>query len=100
MKMMLRVSAVALLLLLSVGCTTVTSSSLPALSAAPSSLPSPSAQTTCTYRHAANGGWLPDPSCTPGALNPDVTQATIASTICKTGWTATVRPPLSVTEPQ
>jgi hypothetical protein len=26
------------------------------------------------------------------ALNPDVTQATIASTICTTGWTRTVRP--------
>lgn len=28
----------------------------------------------------------------PGALNQDVTQATIATTICKSGWTATVRP--------
>jgi hypothetical protein len=34
---------------------------------------------------------------TPGALNPDVTQATIASTICKRGWTRTVRPPVSYT---
>ena len=25
-------------------------------------------------------------------LNPDVTQATIVSTICQTGWTRTVRP--------
>src|SRR5437764_2848091 len=29
---------------------------------------------------------------TPGTLNPDVTQATIASTICVRGWTKTVRP--------
>lgn len=36
---------------------------------------------------------------TPGATNPAVTQATIATTICKRGWTATVRPPLSYTEP-
>ncbi|MEU9076503.1 hypothetical protein ACFYUY_06935 [Kitasatospora sp. NPDC004745] len=40
---------------------------------------------------------LPDPSCTPGAYNPDVTQATIGRTICVSGWTATVRPPTSYT---
>ena len=40
----------------------------------------------------------PDPSCTPGALNPAVTQATIDRTICVEGWTATVRPPESITE--
>jgi len=34
---------------------------------------------------------------TPGALNPDVTQATIRSTICRRGWTKTVRPPTSFT---
>lgn len=34
---------------------------------------------------------------TPGALNPDVTQATIARTICVRGWTRTVRPPVSYT---
>ena len=42
----------------------------------------------------------PDPTCTPGALNPAVTQATIDQTICVGGWTATVRPPESVTEPE
>ena len=36
-------------------------------------------------------------SRTPGALNPDVTQATIGSTICRAGWTRTVRPPVSYT---
>jgi hypothetical protein len=40
----------------------------------------------------------PDPSCTPGALNPAVTQATINSTICVAGWTKTVRPPENITE--
>ncbi|MFJ4189122.1 hypothetical protein [Kitasatospora sp. NPDC089509] len=40
---------------------------------------------------------LPDPSCTPGAYNPAVTQATIGQTICVSGWTATVRPPTSYT---
>src|SRR5919204_1718940 len=34
----------------------------------------------------------------PGALNPDVTQANIHSTICVTGWTATVRPPPEYTD--
>jgi hypothetical protein len=34
---------------------------------------------------------------TPGVLNPDVTQATIRSTICTRGWTKTVRPPVSYT---
>jgi hypothetical protein len=42
----------------------------------------------------------PDPRCTPGALNPHVTQATIGRTICRYGWTSTVRPPESVTEPE
>jgi len=34
---------------------------------------------------------------TPGVLNPDVTQATIATTICVRGWTATVRPATTYT---
>lgn len=40
---------------------------------------------------------LPDPACTPGATNPAVTQATLRSTICRTGFTAAIRPPLSYT---
>ena len=36
---------------------------------------------------------------TPGALNPAVTQATIARTICVPGYTKTIRPPESYTEP-
>ena len=42
---------------------------------------------------------LPDPSCTPGSYNPNVTQSNIHSTICVSGWTATVRPPTSYTNP-
>jgi hypothetical protein len=34
---------------------------------------------------------------TPGVLNPAVTQATIRTTICRPGWTRTVRPPVSYT---
>jgi hypothetical protein len=37
------------------------------------------------------------PALTPGALNPDVTPATIRQTICSRGWTKTVRPPSSFT---
>lgn len=40
----------------------------------------------------------PDRACTPGALNPQVTPATIGATICSSGWTETVRPPVSITE--
>jgi hypothetical protein len=43
---------------------------------------------------------LPDPSCTPGATNPQVTQEGIGSTICRSGWTATVRPNTGVTGPE
>jgi hypothetical protein len=39
----------------------------------------------------------PDPQFTPGVTNPDVTQTNIKETICKSGWTATVRPPVSYT---
>jgi hypothetical protein len=40
---------------------------------------------------------LASPVRTPGVLNPDVTQATIGSTICVSGWTRTVRPPVEYT---
>ena len=39
-----------------------------------------------------------DPLRTPGVLNPDVTQATIAATICRRGWTRTIRPPTEYTD--
>lgn len=41
----------------------------------------------------------PDPVCTPGLLNPAVTPGTLNKTICKQGWTKTVRPPVSYTNP-
>jgi len=40
---------------------------------------------------------LADPARTPGVVNPDVTQASIRSTICRHGWTETIRPPVSYT---
>jgi hypothetical protein len=38
-----------------------------------------------------------DPARTPGVLNPAVTDTTIRTTICVSGWTRTVRPPTSYT---
>ncbi len=50
--------------------------------------------------HAIGSGLYsrPDPRCTPGALNPAVTQSDINQTICVAGWTGGVRPPEAVTE--
>jgi hypothetical protein len=60
--------------------------------------PAPTTATTApTTCQSVNG--LPDPLCTPGAANPAVTQANIYSTICKSGWAESVRPPESYTEP-
>src|SRR5262245_2760692 len=42
---------------------------------------------------------LPDPSCQPGATYSAVTQSTIGSTICVSGWTKTIRPSTSYTNP-
>jgi hypothetical protein len=42
---------------------------------------------------------LPDPNCTPGIINPLVTQNNINSTICESGFTSSIRPPISYTEP-
>jgi hypothetical protein len=48
------------------------------------------------HGHATNA-ILADPVRTPGVLNPDVTQANIRSTICRHGWTQTIRPPTEYT---
>ena len=54
---------------------------------------------TCHYRTADDGYLLPDPDCTPGAVDARVTQADIGATICRSGYTSSVRPPESMTEP-
>jgi hypothetical protein len=50
--------------------------------------------------HARGQGLLsrPDPRCTPGAVDPAVSGADIGRTICRSGYTETVRPPESITE--
>jgi len=45
--------------------------------------------------HAAT---LPDLLATPGATNPAVTQDTIGATVCRPGWTKTVRPRAAKTD--
>jgi hypothetical protein len=53
---------------------------------------------SCHYR-TESGEPLPDPTCTPGAVSPAVTQADLKQTICrKGGYTKKIRPPVSVTE--
>ncbi|MDO8619504.1 MAG: hypothetical protein Q7R49_06230 [Candidatus Daviesbacteria bacterium] len=42
---------------------------------------------------------LPDKACTPGDIDPKVTQSNIQQTICVSGYTKTVRPPVSYTAP-
>ena len=51
----------------------------------------------CQARGTGPATYRPDPACTPGGIDPKVTQANLASTICKSGYTATVRPPSSET---
>ena len=52
---------------------------------------------SCRYRYD-QGRPLPDPACTPGAVNPDVTPSTLRRTICAQGYSARVRPPRAVTD--
>jgi hypothetical protein len=45
----------------------------------------------------SNGPYAAHLTRTPGVVNPDVTQANVAATICKHGWTRTIRPPTDYT---
>jgi hypothetical protein len=40
---------------------------------------------------------MPNPLLTPGAINPEVTQANIQQTVCVIGYTKTIRPPADFT---
>jgi hypothetical protein len=54
--------------------------------------------TTSTPAMATSTDWvLPVSSVTPGSTNPAVTQANIQTTICTSGFTNTIRPPVSYT---
>jgi hypothetical protein len=39
----------------------------------------------------------PDPNCSPGAISPKVTPDTLDTTVCKAGYTKSIRPPASIT---
>ncbi|HET9076002.1 MAG TPA: hypothetical protein VFN68_03650, partial [Acidimicrobiales bacterium] len=55
---------------------------------------------TCHYGRAADGYPLPDPACTPGAVDPTVTQADLRSTVCRAGgYSRSVRPPERLSGP-
>jgi len=47
---------------------------------------------------AASGKFLPDSTCTPGAVDPGVTQSNLQQTICRSGYSASVRAPASETD--
>ncbi|MFE4874282.1 hypothetical protein [Streptomyces sp. NPDC056682] len=51
------------------------------------------AATSCSQSYLP----LQDSSCQPGALNSDVTQDTIYDTICVSGYSSSIRPPVSYT---
>ena len=53
---------------------------------------------SCQYRRSASGQSLPDPVCTPGAISPKVTEETLDTTICRSGYTKSIRPPKDITE--
>lgn len=42
---------------------------------------------------------LPDPICTPGAIDVEISQGNLSSTICSYGFTESMRPPVSISEP-
>lgn len=49
------------------------------------------------FSSIAFAGDLPDAKLTPGVTNPAVTQDNLKDTICKIGWTKTIRPTASYT---
>jgi hypothetical protein len=62
----------------------------------------PAAALAAAHCHARGRGLftLPDARCTPGVTDRRVTQGNIATTICRRGYSRSVRPPESVTARQ
>jgi hypothetical protein len=58
---------------------------------------SPATPATSYGAQCTSRAGLPDATCTPGAADPRVTQQNLRSTICRRGYTASVRPPQEVT---
>lgn len=83
-------------------CTPAAAVAPPQLATAPTA-PPPASIWAPAARTKASGcvtqAGLPDPACTPGTADPRVNQGDLATTVCRSGYTATVRPPVGVTEP-
>ncbi len=73
----------------------------PQASTTQSASPSATSNATLGKRTKTSGcmsvNGLPDKGCTPGDIDPKVTQDNIQSTICVSGYTKTVRPPVTYT---
>ncbi len=97
------------LLVLFVGCGTPPIAEVGGSSAGPSRIGAESPDATETAEATATDApasaavpgrgriGLPDPDLTPGATNPAVTPDDLATTICRSGWSKSVRPPVAYT---
>lgn len=89
-------TAFLLILVLLIGCSTP-----PAVTVTPATPGNPAGPTDTPTAPTGSSGdapFLPNPAWQPGVTSPAVTQANIQSTICVSGYTATVRPPVSYTD--
>ncbi len=85
-----------LVLFLLLGC-----SAPPAVTAAPGATDTPAGSTNTPLPPTAaseDAPFLPNPVWQPGVYNPDVTQDNIQTTICVSGYTSKIRPPVSYTD--
>jgi hypothetical protein len=87
------------------GSATTATTAVPITTPAPTVGPVPavsfgSQRSPCRYVELQGQWALPDASCTPGAVDPTVTQANLGSTICASGYSSSVRPSESVTYPE
>ena len=84
---------------------TVAGCDVPNLGSGGSGTPGESGSTPIATLNAPAGSchyaahFTPDIACTPGVADSRVTQDNLQSTICASGWSTSVRPPVGVTEP-
>lgn len=87
----------ALVLLFAFACSPVVTPTVPP-PPPPVTVPVPPPVTKVPPTASGDAQFLPNPSLTPGALNPDVSQSTIQSTVCVPGYSSSIRPPVSYTD--
>ncbi len=78
---------------------TSAASGLPTSTADPRAIQAQPAPGSCQARGSGRFS-LPDPRCTPGATDPAVDQQNLDETVCRVGYTKTIRPPEAITEPE